>query len=297
MIAAAAACTSLSAALACQQPRVASQPAVGQPAKGTASQPDAAAPALDEVVDRILTRRETRDVTDLKAKVVWETGTIQEADDPLRKFGQILYRAQDPIPQFKVHFTSKIVDRNKKATIDEQHFFDGEMYVELNAETKTVTYREIRGPNDKRNPYKVGEGAFPLPFGQKKQDILREYEVTRVAESLKDPPKTDHLKLTPRKGSQSEARQKSVEFWVVREDGEPAGLPVRVRVVERPVAAGEENFIVVTFSDVELNTGLGVSPFSINAPDEYQTFFEPLGGELKEGKPPAGKTRKPNPVP
>lgn len=231
--------------------------------------------APDPVVDKILTRLEQREVKDLRADVLWETGDMLDPEDVIKKKGEILFRQQEPVAIFKVHFTKKIVDK-RAPKIDEQHLFDGHNYTILDSENKRVERREIRAINDKRNPYKVGEGAFPLPFGQKKADILKEFEVTHVAEAPKDPPQTDHLRLTPRKDTNSERQYRAIEFWIKRDGGDDAGLPIKVTTIQRGAAKNEESFVNVTFSDVKLNTGLGVAPFDIDEPPGYDVQFIPL---------------------
>lgn len=238
---------------------------------------------VDPVVDKILTRLEERDVKDLRANLVWETGDMLDPDDVIKKKGEILYRQESPAARFKVHLKKKIVG-GAGPNIDEQHLFDGFVYTELNADNKTVVRREVRAENDKRNPYKVGEGAFPVPFGQKKADILHEFEVQRIPPAPKDPPKTDHLLLTPRTGTASADQHESVEFWINQEDAENPGLPVRVKTVQRSAAKNEESFVVVTFTDVKLNTGIGVAPFQIAVPPGFEERLEPLVKRDESGK-------------
>jgi hypothetical protein len=230
---------------------------------------------LDPVVDKILTRLESREVHDLRAKVRWElTYVVEEEEDADRKFGTIWYKEDQPVAKFKVHFDTKIVG-NRKQKLDEEHLFDGRWYVELQSRTKTVTRREIRREGELSNPYKLGEGAFPLPFGQKKADILAEFEVERVAEKEGDPPATDHLKLTPRPDSQTGRTYKTLDFWVAR-TGDHAGLPVKVVAGKKDGTGAVNSYITITFSDIELNTGFSGSVFKVELPAGYEEIVDPL---------------------
>lgn len=255
------------------------------PVAAASSAPAAAEPvAVDPVVDKILTRLEERDVKDLRASLMWETGDMLNPEDVIKKKGEILYRQESPAAKFKVHLKKKIVGLTAPE-IDEQYLFDGFVYTELNSNDKTVVRREVRAENDKRNPYKVGEGAFPVPFGQKKADILREFDVTRVPPKEKDPTKTDHLLLSPRTGTASAEQHKSVEFWINQEDTENPGLPVKVRTTQRGAAKNEESFVVVTFTDIKLNTGMGVAPFQIPLLPGFREELVPLKqSEMKDEK-------------
>ncbi len=236
--------------------------------------PDAAAP-LDPRVDKILTRLEQREVHDLRANVKWELKyVIEEEEEPDRKFGTIWYKQAKPVAKFKVHFDAKI-SGNRKRKLDEEHLFDGRWYVELQSRTKTVTRREIRREGEKSNPYRLGEGAFPLPFGQKKADILAEFEVTRVAEKKSDPPQTDHLHLVPRPGTNTGRTYKTLDFWVARA-GKHAGLPVKVVAGKKDGTGAVNSYIEITFSEVELNTGFSASVFKIEVPKDYEEIVERL---------------------
>jgi len=231
--------------------------------------------ALDPEVDRILTRLEERQVHDLRAKLSWKrTYLIEEDEDASVKLGTIWYKEADPVAVFRVHFDESVFGRRKQK-IDEQHLFDGLWYVELQSQTKSVTRREIRKADDKRNPYKLGEGPFPLPFGQTKADILREFEVELVSAAEGDPEDATHLLLTPRPGTQTGERYKRVEFWVLK-SGPLNGLPIKV-VAGKTDGTGKVNSLLeITFSDVELNAGLSSALFRIQTPPGFDETVEPL---------------------
>ena len=231
-------------------------------------------PKLDPVVDKILTRLEARQVNDLRAKLRWELTYLVEEDEPDIKLGEIWYKQEKPVAKFLVHFKEKIAG-NRKRKLDEKHMFDGYWYVELQARTKIITRREIRRPDDPGNPYKIGEGPFPLPFGQKKADILREFEVTRVPPANNDPPATDHLKLAPREGTRTGETYKVLDFWVANQGAHP-GLPVKVRTAKKDGTGELNSYITITFERVQLNTGFSSSIFKIKKPPGYEEDIERL---------------------
>jgi hypothetical protein len=235
----------------------------------------ASAAELDPLVDKILTRLERRAVHDLRAKLKWElTYAIEEDEETDAKFGTIWYKQEQPVSRFKVHFDTKITGSRKQA-LNEEHLFDGRWYVELQSLTKTVTRREIRREGATSDPYKLGEGAFPLPFGQKKADILAEFEVTRVPPKRHDPPESDHLHLVPRAGTNTGRTYKTLDFWVARA-GDHAGLPVKVVAGKKDGTGAVNSYIEITFRDVELNTGFSTSVFKIDVPRDYEEIVERL---------------------
>jgi hypothetical protein len=236
-------------------------------------------PALDPTVDKILTRLETRAVNDLQAKVSWTLRYVLDEDaDAVTKKGELWYRQQQPAAKFLVHFTQKVT-ANRIHELDERHLFDGRWYVELNSETKTV---------------KLGEGPFPVPFGQKKADILKEFDVSFVPRVQTDPPATDHLKLIARPSSESGHSYRQVDVWVAQE-GPEHGLPIQVLAAKKDPAGKVNSFITIKFEEVRLNQGLGVGVFEIRTPAGYDEpppeRLEPI--ELPEGAAASQPAQKP----
>lgn len=223
--------------------------------------------ALDPVVDEILTSLEAREVDDLAAALQWDIESVIE-EDRITKRGEVWFKQMEPVAKFRAKFDRKIVgDRADK--ISEEHIFDGQWYFLIQHDARSVTKEQIRKPGDKNDPYRLGYGAFPLPFGQKKADILREFTVERVAPQPGDPPDTDHLKLTPRPGMQMAPHYRSIHFWVLR-TGEHKGLPVKAMVQKLGGTGQVKNIITATFRDIRLNSGLGTSVFNFRVPLGYQ---------------------------
>jgi hypothetical protein len=117
--------------------------------------------------------------------------------------------------------------------------------------------------------------VFPLPFGQKKEDILREFEVLRLSPEAGDPPVADHLRLLPRSGTRTGQSYKQLDFWIDRE-GPTAGLPIKVRVAKIDGTGKLNSHITIAFTDAQLNQGFSGSIFEIRTPPGYVEIVEPL---------------------
>lgn len=268
-------CLGTLAALVALAPALAAR---GQELQPQRPQPlaDGAAARLDPELERILDRLEQRQVRDLRAEITWRNQYVLSSDAQTKR-GMIWYAQGEPVAKFKVRFDTKIAgDRREK--LGEEHLFDGNWYVELQPPpAKMVIRREIRAASDRRNPYKLGEGAFPVPFGQTKADILREFEVQRVtATNPKDPPDCDHIRMIPRPGASTEDRYASIDFWISR-GGPASGLPVQVSAQQKDGTGEVNSTITLTFEKIELNTGFNASVFEIKVPAGYQESIEPLG--------------------
>jgi hypothetical protein len=241
-----------------------SAPVVTQPATSA----PATRAAVDPQVDRILMHLEARDVHDLRAGVAWRQQYVLDTEEAaVTKRGEIWYQKAEPVAKFLIHFTEKIADA-RKDKLDEQHLFDGCWYIEIQSRTKSVQRREVRRATDPGNPYKVGEGVFPLPFGQKKEDILREFDVSLVAPAAGDPADTDHLRLVPHAGTREGESYKELDFWVSRA-GPLEGLPIKVRVAKLDGTGKLNSHITITFDNVHLDEGFNPNIFEYKKPEGY----------------------------
>lgn len=254
----------------------ASAPAQSQPAGGVD----------DPQVERILNRLEERDIRDVSARVIWKRAFLADLGSPPDELlGVIQYRDSRPTPKFIVAFET-LIEGGRKRPLVEKHLFDGEYYVHMQGRNNvnTITRTQVRRPDDKSNPFRIGEGQFPIPWGQRKADILREYEVKLMEPAKGDPPDTDRLRLTPRRTSRSYDRYQWIDFWIAR-GGDAAGLPVQVRVAELDGTGMLNSELTVSFEAPRFNTGVADSVFKIEKPDSsWSEEIVPLPEQPPERK-------------
>ena len=239
-----------------------SRPAVAvPPATRPVSAPASRPAALDPAVEKILDRLENKIVKDLQADLVYlKIDPILEDEQKFKGFLRFLEGR--PNPRFFIRFDEVVhegIVRKKK----EWHVFDGEWYIEAREKTETTVMRQIARPGEEVDAFKVGKGPFPLPFGQKKQDILRHFEVKLVPPSPKDPQQAknaDHLACTPLPGTELDKKYGKVHFYI---DGK-LDLPVYVKTVEKE----EGNEIAAGFSNIRLNQKL--DPATLTLPPDLR---------------------------
>lgn len=246
-------------------------------APASASAPaDPGEPVLSPAADRILTRLEERRIRDLRAELTWKLEYVLDApEDAQTKRGEIWFRDDKPVARFLIQFTRKI-GGGRADVLDEKHLFDGVWYVEQHADRRQIVRRQVRAESDPADPFKVGEGVFPLPFGQKKADIVREFEVIVKEERCDDdPPETDRLRLIPRAGTSAAQLYRYVDFWIAREGG-AADLPVQVRAGKMDGAGRLNSTITIRFDKPRLNEGFSPSVFTLDTPAGFEETVEPL---------------------
>lgn len=246
-----------------------SPPATRQATSAPATQPDGAPTSGDLVVDEILDRLDARGETikGLNCKVIYRYVTVFPAESVQQKDGTLLFAKADPNARFLIHFTKLSAEGIERET-GEYWAFDGHWLTERNDKSRTIIKREIAAPGERKDPFKLGQGPFPLPLGQKRKDILENFTVRLEKFTLGDPRGSDHLHCVPRPGTPLAKKYTRVDIYVDR----AAGLPVRI-VTER---VSDANRIEVDFKSIDTNEAPAASRFTIEEPKGYDVSIEPL---------------------
>jgi len=243
------------------------EPGASQPA----SAPVASAPAaVDPEVERILDRLERRgaEIRDIETDLTF-VKTDPVLEDTQKFTGTLLFRQDTPNPRFLIRFDrfeQEGVVRDKR----EWHAFDGTWYTEARESTRTIVRRQIVRPGEAVEVFRLGQGPFPLPFGQKKAEILAHFRVRILPAAPDDPPDTVHLECTPIPGTQMAEKYGTVHFLIDRR----LDLPVRVRTVEK--AEGYEIAASFPAAGIRVNRGLPAGALSLPDLPDFQVDTVPL---------------------
>ena len=197
----------------------AAQVATGNPPAG-----DAVARAR---IDEILTRLEQRgqDLQDIRCKVRF----VEEDRVNLStrvKTGEIGFMMTDTTPLFMIFFERTVVDGivGKK----EWYLFDGRWLYQGLERLAQVTKQEYVREGETIDLFNLETAPFPVPFGQKKERILKNFDVEVRPSAAGDPPNTDHLVCVPKADSPLYGKYDQMEFFVARD----VHLPSRIIVVK-----------------------------------------------------------------
>ena len=235
-------------------------------AKIPTAQPPAAAPAADtEAIDRILTQLERRgdDVKDIKAAVSYRELDQLNLSERVKE-GQILFLITDTNPLFFIQFDKTSVDGQFGKR--EWYLFDGEWLYEVNERTSQVTQRQVTRPGEKVDLFDIESAPFPLPFGQKKDKILANFDVTLKPPGKGDPKNTDHLVCVPKADTRLARNYGKLEFFILKD----LHLPRRVVMTK----SQEYEVVTAEFPDLSIS--------SINAGVERADFKEPKAWQKYE---------------
>jgi outer membrane lipoprotein-sorting protein len=109
-----------------------------------------------------------------------------------------------------------------------EYILDNGTLIERNYSKKTQVTRPVIKPGEKINLLKLGEGPFPLPIGQDKNEVHKQFEVKKIDASKDDPSNIIHIQLSPLPGTRFARQFKTIDVWVDRN----THFPVRVDTMD-----------------------------------------------------------------
>ncbi len=180
-------------------------------------------------VENLLTRIEAKheSVKTLEAPLRYDRNQIV-LDDKQRRFGKLIYVAGPP-PKFAIHFDKVVINR-ARSDQDRWYVFDGRYLVERLYDRKQFFRRELVAADkvSTKNSLSMGNSPLLVPLPLRKDDLLKQYEITITPQAPTDPQGTVHLNLKPRHREAGTDRR-DVELWIDKE----SLLPVKARTVDR----------------------------------------------------------------
>jgi hypothetical protein len=189
---------------------------------------------------------------------------MPQVGDTERRTGTVCFQnATDSTPaKFLIHFDTIAAGKAKPSKEIVDYAFDGEWFTARKEKIKQMQKWQIAPPGESVNPLQLGKGPFPIPFGQKAEDVVKYFEPTLVKPNEKaDPPNTYHLKLVTRKQHKQDFTVRWLEMWADAD----TDLPVKIVSEDK-----SDNVTTVKF----------IKPHAeAFAKDKFQLPIPPLAGE------------------
>ncbi len=246
------------------------QPPSAEPTSRPAtSQPSATATSGNAEVDRLLDKLETagRDKRGISCKLAHSLVVVMPVESRKKKTGELIFYRDARQTRFRIHFNK--LEADGIISRDQEFFaFDGEYFIERNDKSKTLTRRRIVRKGDRNDPFALGKGPFPLPFGQKREDILQHFDVKLAKFEIGDPPGSKHLRCVPRAGTDLAEKYTRVDFYI------DPNLSLPVRIVCERRADGDR--IEVDFRDITTFRELVPAKFEVTKPSGFTESTEDL---------------------
>ncbi|MCA9271725.1 MAG: hypothetical protein KDA31_01635 [Phycisphaerales bacterium] len=182
---------------------------------------------------------------------------------------------------FAVVFDTTII--GERSEPDGRTFvFDGQWLTERIPEEKLVLRRQVAPPGADFDPLKIGEGPLPLPLGQKKADILANYNAEMLAPSEGIEHREDLVKFTngcaqlmlvPNEVRAPKDDFEEIRLWYVKDE---RGLLPRMAMTLNKT--GDE--VVVRLWGVKLNDEAEIdeADFDDEIPEGWDADIQPYRG-------------------
>lgn len=239
-------------------PPAAPAPAAGQDGKLTADSP------VDAVLDALDVRGKS--LSDFTADVrLGESDPVTALDTT--RIGTVKYQKKPSgDARLRVKFDKKQTDRGLRPEELEYLLEDGWL-TDRDYRSKVQVRRQVVAPGQKLDLLKLGEGPFPLPLGQSREDVHAQFDVTKEPPGEDAPPNTVHVRLVPKPASQFEEKFSSIDVWVDLANQ----MPRRIVTVDKVSGARR----TTDLENVRVNTGLGDEDFRLPPVQGWQLQEEP----------------------
>jgi hypothetical protein len=208
-----------------------------QTAEPPAAQPDEAGegepgPADDPVVALLDTlEHSAADLRSFTASIHYEVEDALLGEKVIRQ-GELVYRVEPASGEksFAILFQSRIANGRKRDQL-KHYVFSGGWFVEVDHDEKLFIKRQVVAEGEEYDPLKLGEGPFPLPIGQPRDDVLARFEASLIElpetgplARLKGRIEVDGLRLIPKPGVPAAEDFVRIDLFYDRATHLPAGI-------------------------------------------------------------------------
>lgn len=158
---------------------VAARPTASSPAQGAKAPASGGGATADEWLDRL--ERSGAAVADFSAGITTEKVDSLSDDREIRRGRVAVEGLPGPSRRIAV-LLEEYIDGSGRGSAENRLFlYEGGWLLEFDPARKRLTRRQVVREGESIDPLKVGEGPFPVPLGQPKADVLREFEVAVCA--------------------------------------------------------------------------------------------------------------------
>ena len=169
---------------------------------------------------------------------------------------------------FRIHFDTLKQGAGQPVKYKVDYAFDGEWMTVANHRIKDMTRYQVKPKGEAVEPMRLGKGPFPLPFGQKTDDMVEHFNIKTRPVGAGEPGGTTYLKLTPRREHYKAINFKRLEMWI----DPKTHLPVKLVSLDK-----KKRTTTVTFKKVQTNAKLdAVKMFHMPRPAGWAYSVKPF---------------------
>lgn len=235
--------------------------ATTRPAEPVSAPADPETESVEDLLDRL--ERAADDLHDLQAEIIYRKWDNVLGREEIRK-GEILFLDGDDGRRLAILLRT-VITAGRQRDQHKDYIFGGSWLVEVDHKARLFLKRQIVPPGREFDPLRLGEGPFPMPLGQPRDEVLARFEVSRLdaptdqrlASRLADRDVLG-LVLVPRAGSPEAEDIERVELFYDRDTLLPAGVSLTERGGDRKT---------VELRNTRRNEGIDEKRLEIEEPD------------------------------
>lgn len=135
-----------------------------------------------------------------------------------------------------------------------EYLLERSVLTDRNYPRKVEVRRQVARPGQKINLFRLGEGPFPLPIGQKPEEVQKQFTVTRLDPEGGSP----RLRLVPRPGTRIAGKFSQIDVTV-----DPVShFPVKIETTDPNATAVR----TTTLRNLRINPAAGLQPADFALP-------------------------------
>ena len=171
--------------------------------------------------------------------------------------------------RLRVRLDSKKVGEKPEKEYKQEYLLDKGWLTERDYKRKKEVARQVLKPGQKVNLLKLGEGPFPLPVGQPREEVLKLFEAKRIESKKEDPQGTVHVELIPKPGTQFARKFKKLDVFVDTK----TDFPKQIDTID-PRETGVRS---TDLSKINVNVGVADKDFKLDdISDDWERKTEPM---------------------
>lgn len=189
------------------------------------------------------------------------------------RIGKIWYqRLPDGQARIRVSFTEKQNGKTRAAEAKD-YVLDAGWLVERDHARKIEIRRQVLKPGQKMDLFRLGDGPFPMPIGQKKEDVKKQFGVELLPLTPEDklldekmPVDVCHVVLKPRSDNELKRQFSAIDVFV----DPKSQMPVRIDTLD----AKEERSRSTALRNLQVNPPLRDVDFALPKIDKSAGWQE-----------------------
>ncbi len=211
-----------------------------------------------------------KDFPAIAADIVYHVDQEMTGDSEHRT-GSVKYDAgsEDRSPRFYVGFDTVQLGDGPTVAAKVEYAFDGRWLTIAKHNLKQMTRYEAVREGDKVEMFKLGQGPFPLPFGQRAAVLKEYFEIAKIDRAESDPENTVHLRFVRKPGREEDINFTKLDLWV----DVVTFLPVTVISVD-----DGENVTTAIFENIDTTYVPADSDFLLPRKAGWEVITERLDG-------------------